>query len=291
MSDSDTTIKLLMLTSAGEMFRLLGLAPVTEWLNVELPKLQNRRADLVGRTASREIIHIELQRRNDPRMPLRMAEYALAILRIHKQYPRQLLLFVGNRKLTMRPRLETRGMSFRYEQVDIREMDGERLIESKKLSDNVLGLLARLDNTAEGIRKVLLKIARLNPGERQDALALLFSAAELRDLQHNVKEEMKKVPFNVKTSINDKTFGPWIRKGMEEGLEKGLEKGREKGRDEGLALATRFVLNKRFGHLPPGISRRLSGLSETQAQQILAGVLEGKTLAQLFPSTPRRLRG
>ncbi len=94
------------------------------------------------------------------------------------------------------------------------------------------------------------------------------------------------MPFNIKTSINDKTFGPWIRKGFE----KGLEKGREKGREKGLALATRFVLNKRFGDLPPAISRRLSGLSETQAQQILSGVLEGKTLAELFPPTPRRLR-
>ena len=74
MRHFDATIKLLIQDSANEMLRQLGVGPVTEWLNVELPRVQNRRADLVGRTASGLMIHIELQSENDPEMPLRMAD-------------------------------------------------------------------------------------------------------------------------------------------------------------------------------------------------------------------------
>ena len=44
MRDFDTTIKLLILDSA-ELLRQLGVEHVATWLNVELPKVQNRRAE------------------------------------------------------------------------------------------------------------------------------------------------------------------------------------------------------------------------------------------------------
>ena len=81
----DVTIKSLIQDSAPELFRQLGVEHVAEWLNVELPKVQNRRADMVGRTACGPIVQIEIQSENDPEMPVRMAEYALFILGRHKQ--------------------------------------------------------------------------------------------------------------------------------------------------------------------------------------------------------------
>ena len=56
------------------MIELTG-GPVEKWLNVELPKLQNPRADLLGETADGELVHVELQSGNDSTMALRMAEY------------------------------------------------------------------------------------------------------------------------------------------------------------------------------------------------------------------------
>jgi len=52
-------------------------APIAPWLNVELPEVRNTRVDLLGETATGDLIHIELQSTNDPDMPLRMAEYCL----------------------------------------------------------------------------------------------------------------------------------------------------------------------------------------------------------------------
>jgi hypothetical protein len=67
MHEYDSTLKLLLQGSAT--------------LNVELPKVQNRRVDLLGETADGGLIHIEIQSTNDDQMALRMAEYCLAIYR------------------------------------------------------------------------------------------------------------------------------------------------------------------------------------------------------------------
>jgi predicted transposase YdaD len=54
---------------------------ITEWLGTELPEVHTRHVDLLGKTAEGQLVHIEFQSRNHPRMALRMAEYALAIYR------------------------------------------------------------------------------------------------------------------------------------------------------------------------------------------------------------------
>ena len=47
---------------------------IVKWLDVELPKVQNLRADLVGESAEGEIFHLELQSKNEHGMALRMLE-------------------------------------------------------------------------------------------------------------------------------------------------------------------------------------------------------------------------
>jgi hypothetical protein len=47
---------------------------IEKWLDVELPKVQNIRVDLLGETGEASLVHLELQSRNDAAMPLRMAE-------------------------------------------------------------------------------------------------------------------------------------------------------------------------------------------------------------------------
>ena len=85
------------------------------------------------------------------------------------------MLFVGNGALTMKPVLETHGMSFHYNQLDIRQLDGCKLVASVQISDNVLALMTRLNARTAGIRQVLRKIDKLEAGPRNSALSLLFS--------------------------------------------------------------------------------------------------------------------
>lgn len=82
---------------------MLELADVVieKGIDVELPKVQNTRADLLGETASGDLVHVELQSGNDALMPLRMAEYCLGTFRVFGRFPRQLLLYIGEPPLRM----------------------------------------------------------------------------------------------------------------------------------------------------------------------------------------------
>ncbi len=171
MQKYDVTLKLLLQGSARlTMLELTGGA-VEKWLNVELPKVQNPRADLLGETADGSLIHVELQRENDTNMPLRMAEYCLGVLRLFGKFPRQVVLYVGEAPLRMDSELRGLDMWFRYRAIDIRELDGDRLLESEETGDNVIAILARLRDHKEAIGKIVGRIADLPASEREAALS------------------------------------------------------------------------------------------------------------------------
>jgi hypothetical protein len=86
--ECDVALKLLLRNSAAlTMCELTGGPVIVNWLDVELPKVQNLRADLLGETAAGDLFHLELQSTNETAMPLRMAEYWLGILRLSGKFP------------------------------------------------------------------------------------------------------------------------------------------------------------------------------------------------------------
>ena len=103
---------------------------VEKWLDVELPKVQNTRVDLLGQTNDGSLVHLELQSGNQAAMPLRMAEYCLCVFRLFGKFPRQVLLYVGEAALRMDSELRGPDVWFRYRAIDIRDLDGDRLLES-----------------------------------------------------------------------------------------------------------------------------------------------------------------
>src|SRR2546425_4027759 len=111
MQEYDITIKLLLSKSAKLALRELTCTDIGNWLNVELPKVQNRRIDLLGEAVDNSLVHLELQSGNDPAMPLRMAEYCLGVFRLFGKFPRQILLYVGEAALHMDSELRGPGVS------------------------------------------------------------------------------------------------------------------------------------------------------------------------------------
>ena len=126
------------------MMRELAGTAIAKWLDVELPKVQNLRLDLLAETVDGNLVQIELQSTNDPAMAVRMAEYHLGVYRLCGRFPKQVVLYIGGPKLRMSGQLRSPTMSFRYRVVDIRSLDGERLLESEDVGDNVIAILARL---------------------------------------------------------------------------------------------------------------------------------------------------
>jgi len=140
MHEYDTTLKLLLQGPAPRSLREVTGVEITAWHNVELPELGDRQVDLLGETAIGELIHIELQSTNDAAMPLRLAEYCLRIYRQFARPPRQVVLFVGKERMRMASELAGPQFSFRYNLVDLRGIDGEALLESDRVGDNVIAI-------------------------------------------------------------------------------------------------------------------------------------------------------
>ncbi len=99
--------------------------------------MQNPRMDLLGEFADGTLLHLELQSGNDSEMPLRMAEYALGVYRRFGQFPRQIVLYVGEPALRMQPGLTGARFLFSYELRDLRDLDGDILLRSDEVGDNV----------------------------------------------------------------------------------------------------------------------------------------------------------
>ncbi len=88
--------------------------------------------------------------------------------------------------------LEAESLSFRYRILDVRELDGERLLRSEWLGDNVIAILARLQDRMEAVTRVVGRISALEPGEREAALSQLLIVAGLRHLEEFVEQEARK---------------------------------------------------------------------------------------------------
>lgn len=135
MQEYDVVLKLLLQGPASLTVRELTGTQIQRWLDVELPRVQNLRLDLLGETAAGDLVHLELQSSNEAAMPLRMAEYCLGVFRLFGRFPRQVLLYVGEAPLRMESELRGANVWFRYRLIDIRDLDGESLLESEEIGD------------------------------------------------------------------------------------------------------------------------------------------------------------
>ena len=149
MHEYDIALKSVLRRLTGTVLRDLTGFTVTRWHNVELPAVQNRRADMLGETADGTLVHIELQSTNQAGMALRMLEYATAIHRQFGRFPRQVVLYVGGAPLRMRGKIKSPQLDFSCKMLDIRELDSEPLIASRRVEDNVIAVLARIGNERE----------------------------------------------------------------------------------------------------------------------------------------------
>lgn len=280
MREYDAALKLLLQAASGSVLgQITGHVSVIHWLNAEFKQVQTRRADLLGRTDSGVLVHIELQSTNDNDMPLRMAEYAIGIYRQFRQLPIQVVLYMGEAPLRMAADL--RGpdpaapeFSFRFTLADFRDLDGAALLRSDRIEDNVLAILARLQDRTEVVRQILERIAVLNEPARSAMLARFLIISGLRRLAAAVQQEAQKMPI-LNDILSHEVIGPAILQGREEGL--------QEGRKEGQREILRRQLEKRFGAIPDWADSRLSSLSGSELDAIAVCLLDASRLEDLFP--------
>ncbi|MBV9938612.1 MAG: hypothetical protein JO150_08920, partial [Acidobacteriaceae bacterium] len=166
MQAFDIVLKLLLQRSRQLLPQLAGVT-VVNWLPTELPHMQNRHLDLLGQTNDGRLVQIEGQSTNDPTMPSRMAEYSLGAYRQYGQFPFQLVLYVGRKRLRMPQRLPEPFDSFRYTLIDLREIDSAPLLASAEASDNVLSILTRFSDQRRTVEQIVGRIAEEREREQR----------------------------------------------------------------------------------------------------------------------------
>jgi hypothetical protein len=206
-------------------------------------------------------------------MALRMLDYGLRVYERHEEFPRQIVLYLGEAPLRMSNELRFPALAFEYRLVDIRELDGARLCESDSIGDNIISLLARWPDRTEAIRRILRRIAALEPARRGRALAQLVILAGLRKLATEVEGEARRMPI-LDDILDHEVLGREYKRGLREGLREGEQKG------EWHLL--RRILEKRFGPLPPWAEERLRACSVEQLDRIGEGFLDATNLDELF---------
>jgi hypothetical protein len=273
MQDYDVALKLLLQGSAKRTVEAVTEGTAIEvWVAGEQPKVQNvenLRPDLVGKTAVGDVVHVELQSRNDVKMPLRMAEYCLGIVRRHETFPSQIVLYVGEAPLRMEKELRGPKMSFEYRLMDIRELDGEVLLDSPFVGDNIIAILARLRDEKSAVRRIVARIAGLAGHERDEALGQLMILAGLRRLGPLVEEEATQMPIT-ENILEHEVLGPVYYKGRKEGLEEGERNGERK--------ILRVMMEQRFGPMPGWAEERLASRSAAEIEDMAARLLDAQSL-------------
>jgi hypothetical protein len=302
MHEYDVVLKLLIAASADTTLQLLGAhGRVKEWLNIELPRIQNHRVDLLASMTSGELIQVELQSANHAKMAQRMAEYAVGIWRREGIYPKQIVLYVGNEEMRMQNRVEHDGMIFWYTLIDFRDLDGAALLASDCISDNILALLARIDDPPGAMHRIFHNIRSLEPGDRADTLRRLLIVSGMRGLEEVYEEEERRMPVTMDI-MDHKILGPRIREAVakevaelapkqaeklaqklaQKQAEELAPKLAEKLAEKEIREIARFQLEQRFGSLPAWVDERLKSFSHQRTRQLLGEVISAKTLDELF---------
>ncbi len=281
----DTTLKTLFQAPPQQLLRLLVGGQAREMLTVEYPTVRMRRPDLVVRLTDGRLYHLELQSDNDAAMPWRMLEYYGLLYQRYGQQPLQHVLYVGERPMTLVAQIDHATLLFEYEAIDVRTLDGQPLLHSTVLEDNILALLCRGGATRATVQYILARIANLSGTAQTEALTTLLILAGLRHLQPLVREETQQMAI-----ILDIENNPFLRDIFEEGRQEGHQEGHQEGRQEcrqegqieGERVLVRRQLARRFGVLPAWAEQHIAAADTTALEQWGLRLLDATSLEEVF---------
>ncbi len=264
MSSKDIALKDIFEEIPHRLSKILAPAPIKELLPTNFPSTELR-VDFLAKLEDNSIMHIEFQSFNDPNMPFRMLRYYLAILERYPTSPiKQLLVYVGNRKLRMKSKLRLRNLSFSYEMIDIRQIDCKVLLENPDPMDRLLACLCKVEDEAYLIEKLIKTMEGMDEEERKDYLLKALTLTELRpNLRIRLTEEVKHMPIVVRPEdirLPKKKLKKDIlyRLGLEEGLIKSAQD---------MVIA---IIEGKLGYVPEEIANRVREIKDVEFLRSLA---------------------
>ncbi len=204
-------------------------------ISAEIRLVKTFRPDILVE-ADGEIIQVEIQAQQDKNLPKRMFRYYYAIVEKYKKEPTQIVLFVG--KGNPPPsEYKTPKLTLKYKVLDMKKIDPDVFIRSRKPAEVILGILAgKFKDKPQIIRKVQKRIAEILKNEEKiikyiDSISFL---AGLFDIKISVR------PMPIQVDIRKTFLYKWGKEeGLKEGEQRGIIKGKEEGLKEGLIKGLR----------------------------------------------------
>ncbi len=268
-SQYDTTFKDLFKNPPQRLLQLLVGQQAVAILPVEFASTQKRVPDLVFLMDDDSLFHTELHSKSEE-MDWRMLMYYTFI---RQQYPNKVLiqkvLYVGEARWKPQIGIEEPNLSFRYEVVDIRDIDCREMMASPLLEENILAILCRMGDQNETIREILCRISGLPDKARADALTKLVILSRLRRLETVVKKEAEEMALTFNVMENDVLRPLFLQERMD-----GEQAGESK-------ILTR-QLQRRFGNLPAWASEKIAQAESPALEEWSLRVLDATTLESVF---------
>ncbi len=179
---------------------IIGI-PLVKPLPTNLPSVKESVVDFLGEMADGSILHLEVQSTNDPDMHLRMHRYFCLI---NEKYPdREIIpfvLYVANKRMNMTTEIKKKYVTYRYELIDIRDIDCRVLMNSESAGDRLLSILCKIKSERKYVDEIISYVLQLEVEKRKDFLKKLFLLSELRPQINVVLESRFKevdMPFKI----------------------------------------------------------------------------------------------
>ncbi|MEW6125458.1 MAG: hypothetical protein AB1757_00225 [Acidobacteriota bacterium] len=269
----DTVIKKIFQGLPRKLLQILTGSEAEALLTVEYPSVQMRRPDFVARLRDGRILHLEFQSHNDAEMRWRMLEYYLLIRTLFGQPPFQVVIYLGKELMNFSTRVRDNRLSYRYDAIDVREIDSEVLLASDSVEDNLLSILCHNGSSVQSIRKILRNAKSLPEKKFLDNVEKLLILSGLRNVEEVVIREVKRMPVAIDLMENKV-----IRKYFEQGEQSGMRKGVQKGE----AAMVRYMLEARFGKLPNWAKEKIESANKTTLKKWGVRLLKAKTLEEVL---------
>jgi hypothetical protein len=212
-------------------------------ISAEIRLVKTFRPDILVE-ADGEIIQVEIQAQHDKTLPRRMFRYYYAIVEKYKKEPTQIVLFVGRGKPPP-SEYKTPKLTLKYEVLDMKKIDPDVFIRSRKPGEVIAGILAgKFKDKPQIIKKVKKRIVEILKNEEKiikyiDSISFL---AGLFDIEIKVK------PMPIQVDIRKTFLYKWGKEeGLKEGKQEGLKEGKQKGKQEGLKEAILLDVQIKFG--------------------------------------------
>jgi predicted transposase YdaD len=276
----DTTFKELF-PDVKVLFKLLTNSNVVNIENIEFPSVQQRRADLIATLENGGLLHLELQSDNDDKMLWRELEYCGLISQRYQQVPLQIVLYIEEQSPRFKTQINTPNLTYRYDLINIKNLDCTDLLQSESLSDNLLALLGKLQDKQTAFQRVMKKIAVLPQNKRADMLEKLAILVGLRPKELPLlleKEKYMSISIDLEQNpIFVEIFNRYTQRGEESGEQRGIQIGEQRGK-----LLLQKQLEKRFGELPLWTINRLEQANSQQLEHWGLQIFDAQRLEDLF---------